>query len=103
MGEVTACGICGSDRLSMFLDMGRQPLAERMSEGKTYPLALLRCADCTLVQLSYIVDQRELFPPAHPYSSGNTAAIVAHCRELADSLTESLHLGPMTGSGHRRE
>ena len=90
-GHVTACGICGSERLSMLLDMGEQPLAERMSEGKTFPLALLRCADCTLVQLSYIVDQRELFPPDHPYSSGNTAAIVAHCKDLALRLTQSLN------------
>ena len=77
----------------MLLDMGEQPLAERMSEGKAYPLALLRCGDCSLVQLSHIVDQREMFPPEHPYASGNTAAIVAHCRELAASLTESLSLG----------
>jgi hypothetical protein len=93
VGEVWRCGVCGSRDLSPILDMGDQPLAERMSEGKTYPLALLRCGDCTLVQLSHIVDQRELFPPAHPYSSGNTAAIVAHCRELADEMMRS-HLSP---------
>ena len=59
----------------MLLDMGEQPLAERMSEDAAYPLALLRCGDCTLVQLSHVVDQREMFPPEHPYASGNTAAI----------------------------
>ena len=94
MGEVTACGVCGGGNLTLMLDMGAQPLAERMGEDAAYPLALFRCADCSLVQLSHIVSQDELFPPAHPYASGNTAAIVAHCRELAGSLTASLGLGP---------
>ena len=94
MGEVTACGVCGGGNLTLMLDMGAPPLAERMGEDAAYPLALFRCADCSLVQLSHIVSQSELFPAAHPYASGNTAAIVAHCRELAGSLTASLGLGP---------
>jgi hypothetical protein len=95
MGDVTACGICGSKDLTPILDMGEQPLAERMSEDTAYPLALLRCGECSLVQLSYVVDQREMFPPEHPYASGNTAAIVAHCQSLAVGLRNVLSRGDL--------
>ena len=54
MADVTACGICGSADLAVILDMGMQPLAERDSE--LYPLKLMQCGDCSLVQLSYIVE-----------------------------------------------
>jgi hypothetical protein len=40
-----------------------------------YPLELLRCERCTLVQLSYIVDRSLVFTPDYPYSSGNTGAL----------------------------
>ena len=89
-GEVTRCGICGSWDLRPLLDMGSQPLAERYGSTERYPLALLECRACTLVQLSCIVGQREMFPPDHPYTSGSTAALRHHFAVLADSLSRSL-------------
>jgi len=83
MGEVKTCGICGSSDLVLILDMGMQPLAERYGTDELYPLALLECQDCTLVQLSHIVDQAELFPADHPYTSGSTGALRDHFAELA--------------------
>jgi hypothetical protein len=65
--------------------MGPQPLAER-DTGQRYPLRLLECANCALVQLSYIADQREVFPPDHPYSTGNTKALREHFASLAADL-----------------
>ena len=89
-GKVTRCGICSSWDLVRLLDLGRQPLAERYGSSETYPLALLECQVCTLVQLSYIVDQREVFPVDHPYASGNTAALRHHFAALAASLSQTL-------------
>lgn len=83
MGEVTSCGICSWSQLEMILDLGKQPLAEAMGHGERYPLALLRCPNCSLVQLSYAVDQREVFREDHPYASGNTAALRQHFSTLA--------------------
>lgn len=83
-GEVTSCGICGSGALATILDMGMQPLAERMvAVPLLYPLELLQCRNCALVQLGYIVPQRELFPPGHPYATGNSAALRRHFGGLA--------------------
>jgi len=86
MGDITMCGICGNDAFEDVLDLGMQPLAER--ESKLYPLKLIECMGCTLVQLSYIVDNTEMFPREHPYVTGNTAALRTHFDKLAQRITE---------------
>jgi len=83
MGRVTACGLCGSPYLAQILDMGMQPLAEQYGRGPEYPLRLVRCRSCTLVQLDYIVPYTELFAPGHPYAAGNSAERRRHAQELA--------------------
>jgi C-methyltransferase C-terminal domain/Putative zinc binding domain/Methyltransferase domain len=93
MGEVTACGICGGKDLAPILDMGEQPLAERYDDDRRYPLALLECQDCTLVQLGYIVDGHEMFPPDHPYATGNTRVLREHFAELARQVRAPLGPG----------
>ena len=70
--------------------MGEQPLAERFDHPKTYPLALAECGNCTLVQLTWAVDQREVFPKSHPYASGNTKALVEHFMGLASRVARYL-------------
>ena len=90
MGDITACQVCGSTDLTVILDMGSQPLAERFGHPKTYPLALQQCGECTLVQLTYAVDQAEVFPEDHPYRSGHTKALVEHFRGLYARIAQSL-------------
>lgn len=82
-GEVTRCGTCYSRELVTVLDMGEQPLAEAMGSSTAYPLKLVKCLACSLVQLSYIVPQREVFPENHPFSTGNSVANRKHFHELA--------------------
>ncbi len=80
-GPVTHCGGCGGADLIMVLDLGDQPLPQA-TPGRTsfrrYPLRLVECPRCTLVQLNYIVPQTELFPPDYPYTTGNTQALQDH-------------------------
>lgn len=87
MGKVIACGLCGSPYLLPMLDLGVQPLAEQYDDdGSRYPLRLVRCRSCTLVQLDYIVPATEVFAPDHPYAAGNSAERRRHARELADLI-----------------
>lgn len=81
-GPVANCQLCGCGFLTEILDLGSQPLAER-DDGKRYPLGLLECGECGLIQLSYAVGRREVFPPEHPYATGNTRAMRLHFGELA--------------------
>lgn len=82
-GEVTRCGTCFSGELVTVLDLGRQPLAEAMNDTTAYPLKLVKCLSCSLVQLSYIVPQAEVFPWKHPFTTGNSMANRKHFHELA--------------------
>lgn len=89
-GRVTRCGVCGSEDLRSVLSLGVSPPtcvmvpvgAARATESH-HPLELLRCGDCTLVQLSMIVDPEEVFPADYPYSSGNSRALHQNFADLA--------------------
>ena len=70
--------------------MGMQPLPEGVRAGKKYPLGLLKCLNCSLVQLSYVVDPDELFAADHPYSTGNSAALRKHYDALAREVQSPL-------------
>jgi len=89
-GPVLACGSCGSGPLEPVLDLGPQPLPQAMP-GRAglvkYPLRLVQCPQCTLVQLDYIVSQHELFPADYPYATGNTKALRVHFDQLAGEVT----------------
>lgn len=96
MAEVEHCGICGSGDLDSLLWLGATPLAEEMStDAKYYPLSLLKCGNCGLVQLSHIVDPGKLFRKDHPYATGNTRALHQHYEGLAAKVGRVLET-----SGH---
>jgi hypothetical protein len=95
MAEITFCQLCGRNALDPALDLGDSPVAERYDSDKLYPLCLMRCTCCGLHQLSYAVDPAELFPPDHPYASGNTRALREHFAGLGavvGRLTRPDHL-----------
>jgi hypothetical protein len=88
-GLVTNCGICESEDLERVLSLGSSPppcvmspIGSRQME-EHYPLELLRCRNCTLVQLSMIVDPEVVFAPDFPYSSGNSGALHENFEDLA--------------------
>jgi hypothetical protein len=87
---VERCGICGSARLDLVLSLGSSPptcvmapVGRRQASENHHPLELLRCHDCTLVQLSVAVDPRVMFPRDYPYSSGNSRALHDNFEDLA--------------------
>ena len=95
-GPVTACGSCGYGDLEHVLYLGLQPLPQARQgiiDERRYPLGLIRCRRCSLVQLSHIVPQAQLFPPDYPYVTGNTKALRGHFMQLAAMVAE------MTGPG----
>lgn len=95
-GPVTECALCGSGDLTVILDLGPQPLAERFyGHGERYPLAVAECGSCSLAQLTYAVDPAEVFPQDHPYSSGNSGALRKHFARMAHDLTPFLSPGDL--------
>lgn len=98
-GHVKQCQICPAKKLESVLDLGHQPIVQNYLNWQqlhepemTYPLHLVRCGACGLLQLNYIVDPRAVFPTNYPYRTGLTNMLIRNFRELADSLEKKYRL-----------
>ena len=95
------CRICNSSKLTKFLDLGFTPPADdflrpdRLKEPEVYyPLEVLVCNNCSLVQLSYVVPPELLFQREYPYESSTTETGRKHYFSLAKEISSRYLLGP---------
>lgn len=95
-----ACRLCGEVGLSEVLSLGRTPLANRLlAPGQlaepepTWPLDLVYCPACSLVQITETVPPEELFRE-YSYLSSFSDTMVAHARTLTERLRAERRLGP---------
>ena len=98
-GKINKCQICNSNKLINVMSLGNQPLANTLisniqNENKIekYPINIVRCEDCTLLQLDYIVDQNKVYHLDYPYLPGITKTVDNEQKELSDYLCKSLNL-----------
>lgn len=95
---VAECRSCGHDRFHPVLDLGDQPLANAFKRAENawdeprYPLALVCCAGCSLVQLTGTVPPRLMFDNYH-YFSSYSETMVEEMRKLATRTATELSLG----------
>lgn len=97
--SVSKCRICESENLTEFLNLGNQPLANSfLKEIKSkliesvYPLRVLFCHDCNLVQLGEIVSPKVLFWNYVYFSSGMPAS--EHFRKYAKGIINEFIKNP---------
>jgi SAM-dependent methyltransferase len=79
--------LCGGDELVYVLDLGFQPLANSLlafeDEAETlYPLSMVRCSHCQVVQLGGTVDPTLLFCN-YLWVTGTAQQTLDHCAKLA--------------------
>jgi hypothetical protein len=99
LGKVYFCQICNSKKLNTILDLGFTPLCDSLPDDKAlsvpeihYPLKLLRCSDCFLMQLSYVVDPNVLFHINYPYKSSITKVLSDNLQNGAHKIIEYLNI-----------
>jgi SAM-dependent methyltransferase len=83
--KITNCRCCGSNDLSMYLDLGSQPLANSYHKGEelpAIPLEVMYCKQCYHNQLSVVVKPEIMFKN-YLYVSGTTVTFREHCKNLA--------------------
>jgi hypothetical protein len=100
MSSIVACRSCGSALLTEVLDLGHQPIANALrhpeeldSPEPTFPLAVLFCAECTLLQVGETVPAETLFGRSYPYYSSFSPALLRHSRDHVLALCEEFRLG----------
>jgi len=94
---MTECRSCTSDKLVKILDFGNQPWCndfltkESLGKEKFYPLELLCCQECELLQLSHTIPKEVMFCN-HQYLSSMTDTLGKHFLDLAKENKDQLDL-----------
>jgi len=95
-----SCRACGSSRLRLGFDLGLLPLANSFlsvqntkvqAPESRYPLRIFYCDNCRLIQLSDIVDRREMFDD-YAFLTATADTSLIHFDKYADQLTHKLAL-----------
>ena len=93
------CKSCNSDNFSSILDLGEHPWCndflteDRLGKEEKYPLHLVHCNNCELLQLNYTVPKEVMFKN-HTYVSSTTKTLKKHFFELAVENRDQFNLGP---------
>lgn len=90
--ELKTCLACGSDDLTLTLDLKTQPLANSYKDNKDevqeeFPLAINRCKNCYHVQLTHAVNPDLMFKD-YLYVSGTSQTMNEHFKWFADFTCE---------------
>ena len=95
-----ACISCASSRTVPVLSLGNTPLANALLSGAQlgaeeprFPLDLVFCEDCALVQITERVPPEQLFAE-YPYFSSFSDTMVAAAKELSRRIARASCLGP---------
>lgn len=93
------CRSCGSDKLEQIFSFGEIPLADVLlkesqlnSLQKKYPLNLVFCSDCSLLQLKDEVDPKILYVEDYPYYSSVSKTLLNHFSKSASQIIKSRKL-----------
>ena len=96
--QTTACRSCGYQELQRFLSLGFTPLANALitedqlgTREETYPLELVFCSRCTLVQLTESISPEKLFRE-YVYFSSVSETMLQHAEALSSALIGSRNL-----------
>ena len=93
------CRSCASGDLELVLSLGSTPLANSLLRAEDldkpearFPLDLVFCPNCTLVQITETVPPEQLFR-SYLYFSSFSEGMLTHARELCARLKDQLGLG----------
>lgn len=95
---MVSCRSCGGNELQHIMSLGEIPLANALLTGEQinqpeekYPLNLVYCPQCTLVQITETVSPEKLFQN-YFYFSSFSDTVLQNAQEIADRLTNRCQL-----------
>ena len=96
---IDECQSCKSKNIVNFLSLGKVPIANEIYSFNlkkfkqiSYPLDLLFCKNCNLIQLGYEVDPQIVFPKNFPYTSSSTKALRDNFEKLSKKCRQKFKL-----------
>lgn len=97
---IRQCRGCGAGILRPVMDFGTMPLADGLvvdgeqALERRYPLTVVFCPECSLLQIRETVPPEILYSRDYPYFSSFSDTVVDHARRNVEALVERYHLGP---------
>ena len=95
------CRHCEKELREKFLDLGVMPPSNAYISKEDlekpepkYPLRLLVCTNCWLVQTEDFVGRNELFTPEYAYFSSTSKSWLKHAADYCEAIIPRLGLGP---------
>lgn len=96
--KITKCRSCGNDKLIQIISLGNTPLANSLLSKEElnldemkYPLDLVFCTNCSLVQITETVDPSLLFRD-YLYFSSFSDTMLSHSKKLSDKIIDKMNL-----------
>ncbi len=94
---INVCRACNSEDLEIVIDLGKQSLSgvfSKKSKNKVdkFPLVLVKCSNCGLVQLKHSVEPHLLYHDSYGYRSGINATMRNHLASIVKSLEKRISL-----------
>ena len=93
-GKSTQCHFCRSEDLHLVIDLGLHGPGdlflnkEELETEVLYPLQLVTCGDCGLLQINYYVDPAEMYQKSYLYESSTTKTFRDYFSGLAKETVE---------------
>lgn len=94
------CRFCHSEHVVTFLDLGFAPPSNSYLEAKDlsrperyYPLRVMVCENCWLVQTEDYAQAGEMFNDTYAYFSSTSASWLEHAKRYCADITRRLRLG----------
>lgn len=101
LGILTACQICGGANLEHIINLDHQPPCDVLSNAEEikeeeihYPINVVRCTSCGLVQLNFVPPPSVVFHKKYPYRTGITQMLVDNFDKLAEETIGKFKLKP---------
>jgi len=96
--KLNNCRFCNKPLSKILIDLGECPLSNSFLElknlhlkEKSYPLRVLICDNCSLVQTQDFVSPQEIFSE-YAYFSSYSRSFLEHSKEYVDKIISRLHL-----------
>lgn len=97
--RVTECRLCRGPMTDIVLDLGAQPISNRLTHAEDpnperYRLAICLCQHCGMPQLSDGLPSTAHFHDNYVYVSGASTTWIKHCEQFAADVIAEFALGP---------
>lgn len=94
------CRNCDANLVHQLIDLGTSPPSNAYlttrdlhAPEKWFPLRVLTCTSCWLVQTEDFADRTDLFSADYAYFSSVSSTWVSHCKSYAEHMIERFSLG----------